>query len=102
MQSDWASKIRKQAGLEAAYKKLEDNGIFQDKKSTLDTSFIDKNGKQIYHPNSNVEQTRTPDQEKLIDELSNLKAAELDLGGLLQQKYGNGNINLSTGEITSR
>jgi hypothetical protein len=41
-------------------------------------------------------------KEKLIDELSNLKADELELGGLLQQKYGNGNINLSTGEIISR
>jgi hypothetical protein len=41
-------------------------------------------------------------KEKLIDELSKLKAAELDLGGLLQQKYGDGNINLSTGEVISR
>ena len=41
-------------------------------------------------------------KEQLIDELSKLKAAELDLGGLLQQKYGDGNINLSTGEVISR
>jgi len=40
-------------------------------------------------------------KEKLIDELSKLKAAELDLGGLLQQKYGDGNIDLSTGEVIS-
>jgi hypothetical protein len=38
---------------------------------------------------------------QLIEELSKLKAAELDLGGLLQQKYGDGNINLSTGEVIS-
>jgi len=41
-------------------------------------------------------------KKQLIDELSKLKAAELDLGGLLQQKYGDGNINLSTGEVISR
>ena len=35
------------------------------------------------------------------EELSKLKAAELDLGGLLQQKYGDGNIDLSTGEVIS-
>jgi hypothetical protein len=40
-------------------------------------------------------------KEQLIDELSKLKAAELDLGGLLQQKYGDGNIDLSTGEVIS-
>jgi len=36
---------------------------------------------------------------KLIDELSKIKDAELEIGALLQQKYGDGNINLSTGEI---
>ena len=41
-------------------------------------------------------------KEQLIDELSKLKAAELDLGGLLQQKYGDGNIDLSTGEVISQ
>ena len=40
-------------------------------------------------------------KEKLIEDLSKLKAAELDLGSLLQQKYGDGNINLSTGEVIS-
>jgi hypothetical protein len=40
-------------------------------------------------------------KEQLINELSKLKAAELDLGGLLQQKYGDGNIDLSTGEVIS-
>jgi len=40
-------------------------------------------------------------KEQLIDELSKLKAAELDLGGLLQQKYGDGNIDLTTGEVIS-
>jgi negative regulator of sigma E activity len=39
---------------------------------------------------------------QLIEELSKLKSDELDLGNLLQQKYGYGNINLSTGEITPR
>jgi hypothetical protein len=41
-------------------------------------------------------------KEQLIEELSKLKAAELDLGGLLQQKYGDGNIDLSTGEVISQ
>ena len=41
-------------------------------------------------------------KKQLIEDLSKLKAAELDLGGLLQQKYGNGNINLSTGEVISQ
>ena len=40
-------------------------------------------------------------KEKLIEDLSKLKAAELDLGSLLQQKYGDGNIDLSTGEVIS-
>ena len=41
-------------------------------------------------------------KKQLIEELSKLKASELDLGGLLQQKYGDGNINLSTGEVISQ
>lgn len=41
-------------------------------------------------------------KEQLIEELSKLKSSEIDLGGLLQQKYGNGDINLSTGEVNPR
>jgi len=40
-------------------------------------------------------------KEQLIEELSQIKKAELAIGILLQQKYGDANINLSTGEITS-
>jgi uncharacterized protein YktB (UPF0637 family) len=41
-------------------------------------------------------------KEQLIEELSQIKKAELEIGALLQQKYGDSNINLSTGEITPR
>ena len=41
-------------------------------------------------------------KEQLIEELSQIKKAELEIGALLQQKYGDVNINLSTGEVTPR
>jgi hypothetical protein len=41
-------------------------------------------------------------KELIIKELSELKTTELDFGVLLQQKYGEVNVNLSTGEIISR
>lgn len=41
-------------------------------------------------------------KEQLIEELSQIKKAELEIGALLQQKYGDVNINLSTGEIIPR
>jgi hypothetical protein len=41
-------------------------------------------------------------KKQLIDELSKLKISELDLGILLQEKYGDSNINITTGEIISR
>jgi hypothetical protein len=41
-------------------------------------------------------------KEQLIEELSKLKTAELDLGVLLQEKYGDSNINLATGEVISQ
>jgi hypothetical protein len=41
-------------------------------------------------------------KEQLIEELSQIKKAEIEIGVLLQQKYGDVNINLSTGEFTSR
>jgi uncharacterized coiled-coil DUF342 family protein len=41
-------------------------------------------------------------KEQLIEELSQIKKAELEIGALLQQKYGDANINLSTGEIVPR
>lgn len=41
-------------------------------------------------------------KEQLIQELSQIKKAELEIGALLQQKYGDSNINLSTGEIIPR
>ena len=41
-------------------------------------------------------------KEQLIEELSQIKKAELEIGALLQEKYGDVNINLSTGEATPR
>ena len=41
-------------------------------------------------------------KEQLIEELSQIKKAELEVGALLQQKYGDVNINLSTGEVIPR
>ena len=41
-------------------------------------------------------------KEQLIEELSQIKKAELEIGALLQQKYGDVNINLSTGEVIPR
>jgi hypothetical protein len=41
-------------------------------------------------------------KEQLIEELSQIKKAEVEIGALLQEKYGDVNINLSTGEIISR
>ena len=41
-------------------------------------------------------------KELIIKELSELKTTELDFGVLLQQKYGEVNINLSTGEVIPR
>jgi len=41
-------------------------------------------------------------KEQLIEELSQIKNAEVEIGALLQEKYGDVNINLSTGEIISR
>jgi stress response protein YsnF len=41
-------------------------------------------------------------KEQLIEELSQIKRAEVEIGALLQEKYGDVNINLSTGEIISR
>ena len=41
-------------------------------------------------------------KEQLVEELSQIKKAELEIGALLQEKYGDVNINLSTGEIIPR
>lgn len=41
-------------------------------------------------------------KKQLIEELSQIKKAELEIGALLQQKYGDVNINLSTGEVIPR
>jgi stress response protein YsnF len=41
-------------------------------------------------------------KEQLIKELSQTKNAEIEIGALLQEKYGDVNINLSTGEIVPR
>ena len=41
-------------------------------------------------------------KEQLIKELSQIKKLELESGGFLQEKYGDVNINLSTGEIIPR
>lgn len=39
-------------------------------------------------------------KEQLIETLSALKSKENELGQTLQNKYGNGNINIETGEFT--
>ena len=41
-------------------------------------------------------------KEQLIEELSQIKRAEVEIGALLQEKYGDVNINLSTGEVIPR
>jgi hypothetical protein len=41
-------------------------------------------------------------KEQLVEELSQIKKAEVEIGALLQEKYGDININLSTGEIIPR
>ena len=41
-------------------------------------------------------------KEQLIEELSQIKKAELEVGALLQQKYGDVEINLATGEVNPR
>jgi len=40
-------------------------------------------------------------KESLIGTLANLKNKETEIGTKLQEKYGNGNINLETGEFTT-
>jgi hypothetical protein len=39
-------------------------------------------------------------KEQLIEVLTALKTKENDMGKTLQDKYGNGNINIETGEFT--
>jgi hypothetical protein len=39
-------------------------------------------------------------KEQLIEALTTLKTKENDMGKTLQDKYGNGNINIETGEFT--
>ena len=39
-------------------------------------------------------------KEQLIEALTALKTKENDMGKTLQDKYGNGNINIETGEFT--
>lgn len=41
-------------------------------------------------------------KQRLIETLSNLKNTEAEIGNLLQEKYGDVNINLVTGEIIPR
>ena len=41
-------------------------------------------------------------KEQLIEELSQIKKAELEVGALLQQKYGDVEINLAIGEVNPR
>ena len=41
-------------------------------------------------------------KEQLVEELSQIKKAEVEICALLQEKYGDININLSTGEIIPR
>jgi len=39
-------------------------------------------------------------KEQLIEALTTLKTKDTDMGKTLQDKYGNGNINIETGEFT--
>lgn len=39
-------------------------------------------------------------KENLVEVLVNLKNKETEIGTQLQEKYGNGNINIETGEFT--
>ena len=39
-------------------------------------------------------------KESLVGKLANLKNKETEIGTQLQEKYGNGNINIETGEFT--
>jgi len=39
-------------------------------------------------------------KENLVEALVNLKNKETEIGTQLQEKYGNGNINIETGEFT--
>jgi hypothetical protein len=39
-------------------------------------------------------------KENLVGKLANLKNKETEIGTQLQEKYGNGNINIETGEFT--
>ena len=39
-------------------------------------------------------------KKKLIDQLHNLTINLQEIGDLIQQKYGGGNVNLETGEFT--
>jgi uncharacterized coiled-coil DUF342 family protein len=41
-------------------------------------------------------------KKQLIEELSQIKKAEVEIGALLQEKYGDINVNLSTGETVPR
>ena len=71
IQSDWAQEGKKKgykSDKDKLFKDLAAKGIFQDRKSTIETSFIDKEGNQIYHPNSNVPQKASPEQDAAIDE----------------------------------
>ena len=42
------------------------------------------------------------EKEKLVEELSNLNQKSQTTGELLQKKYGEGNINIETGEFAKR
>ena len=64
---------------------------------------IQEQGNQIMTGFGQVEvaiQTLELQKESLIEALAELKQKETQYGQTLQDKYGNGNINIETGEFT--
>jgi hypothetical protein len=68
-----------------------------------DLKSIQEQGNQIMTGFGQVEiaiQTLELQKESLIEALAELKQKETQYGKTLQDKYGNGNINIETGEFT--
>lgn len=68
-----------------------------------DLKSIQEQGNQIMTGFGQVEiaiQTLELQKESLIEALAELKQKETQYGQTLQDKYGNGNINIETGEFT--
>ena len=55
----------------------------------------------IYWASSNTSEELELQKEILIDQLTQLKLQEIQVGKEIQEKYGEGAINISKGEFTS-